>query len=165
MLEGNPGKRPLPTNEPVPEACAFVPDPPDWLAPLAKQAWRAAAEQLAAANMLHRLDLTTLELFAVTYAHWREMVSAIASAGHVKTFYDDNGNEKYAQATPEATQATKYAEQLNKLCRVLGIGPAHRVGLHITNEPSTPAEDPIAAILSGKGTPAPTAKPGNRAGA
>jgi P27 family predicted phage terminase small subunit len=160
-LEGNPGKRRLPDDEPTPASLAAAPEPPDWLGPVAKQAWRAVARELAAASMLHTLDLSILELFAVTYGHWREMIAALPSAGHTKTFYDDNGNEKYSQATAEATQATKYGEQLNKLARVLGVGPANRVGLGIVVQ-ATAAEDPIAQMLAGSplsDPPKPVSKP------
>jgi P27 family predicted phage terminase small subunit len=151
-LEGNPGHRPLPTDEPTPPVMSRVPDPPDWMEPMAQRAWRVVAGELAGVNLLHQLDMTTLELFAITYAHWRTMIKALAETGHTKTFTDEHGNEKYSQATPEATQATKYAEQLNKLCRVLGIGPAHRVGLHVGTETRSTG-NPILDLLGGSSGP------------
>jgi len=158
-LEGNPGHRPLPTDEPTPPVMSRVPDPPDWMEPMAQRAWRVVAGELAGVNLLHQLDMTTLELFAITYAHWRTMIKALAETGHTKTFTDEHGNEKYSQATPEATQATKYAEQLNKLCRVLGIGPAHRVGLHVGTETRSTG-NPILDLLGGSsGPPEPEAEP------
>lgn len=157
QLEGNPGHRPLPTDEPTPPVMSRVPEPPDWMEPIAQRAWRVVAGELAGVNLLHQLDLTTLELFAITYAHWRTMIKAIGETGHTKTFCDEHGNEKYSQATPEATQATKYAEQLNKLCRVLGIGPAHRVGLHVGTETRSTG-NPILDLLGGSSGP-PSEKP------
>jgi len=47
MLRGNPGKRPLPTNEPTPEALPATVDPPPWLDKVAREEWRRLAPLLA----------------------------------------------------------------------------------------------------------------------
>ena len=154
ILEGNPGKRPLPTDEPIPDAMAEVPPPPDWLTPLGKAAWNYAAEELAAVKMLHRLDLATLELFAVSYDSWRTMVEQVKVVGYVKTFYDDEGNEKYSQPTVEATLMTKFGDQVNRLSKVLGIGPAHRVGLRVIEvhgKEQQEFDNPVLALIQGGG--------------
>ncbi|MGV3486910.1 MAG: phage terminase small subunit P27 family [Planctomycetaceae bacterium] len=150
ILDGNPGKRPLPIDEPLPAALSEIPPPPDWLSPIGIQAWNYVAEELSEVNMLHRLDLATLELFSVSYSNWRAMVKAVKEVGYVKTFYDDEGNEKYSQPTVESSLMLKFGSEVNRLSKVLGIGPAHRVGLKTIEVGGREEFDnPVLAILHG----------------
>jgi P27 family predicted phage terminase small subunit len=145
-FEGNPGKRSLPKDEPRPATLMRVPAPPTWMPAAAKDAWKVIAGELHRAQMLARLDLQIVEAYCIAYASWRQMLVAVASRGHVQIFRDEHGNEKYAQPTPEATLAIKYASQMNQFAKVLGLGPAYRVGLHI-GDPKSQPKDPIADQL------------------
>ena len=151
-LEGNPGHRPLPTDEPEPRTLEYVPSPPDWLPERAKQAWRVIAAELCAAEMLVMLDLQILELYSVSYHNWREMFDAVLRDGYTQEFFDKHGNLKYAQATPSATLLGKFAQDVNKFAKVLGLGPAYRVGLRIGDrDGGGKPVDPIEALLAGVG--------------
>jgi P27 family predicted phage terminase small subunit len=165
LLEGNPGRRALPTDEPEPEGLATVPPAPGWLPDLAKECWRSVARELVNAGMLAKLDLTILELLCVSYAYWRRMLKETDEVGFVARFYDDHGNEKYAQPTPEATLAIKYAAEVNRYAKVMGLGIAYRVGLHIDGGNKSKAVDPIMDMIHGGRPPAPPTKPKAKAAA
>lgn len=151
-LEGNPGHRPLPDDEPEPSLCEVVPPPAEWLKEnqVACDAWWLIARELHAAKMLASLDLYVLELFVVSYAQWRKMLEGIQSEGYVYRTYDEDDNLKFAAQTPEATLASKFASECNRWAKVLGLGPAYRVGLRVgdTGDKGRPS-DPIAAMLAG----------------
>ncbi len=152
ILEGNPGHRALPTDEPEPALVSEVPPAPSWLSARAAIAWKTVAKELHKAEMLAALDLAILELFAVSYDQWRSALEGIAAEGYTYRAYDDEGNIRFAQQTPEAVLASKFAADINKWAKVLGLGPAYRVGLRIGTDPSgKPTVDPIAAALAGAG--------------
>lgn len=151
LLEGNPGHRPLPEDEPEPRLLAQIPPAPDWLSARASRVWDLVASELHAADMLASLDLSILELFAVAYDQWRSALEGIEKEGYTYRAYDEEGNIRFAQQTPEAVLASKFAADINKWAKVLGLGPAYRVGLRIGTDTGGKPQttDPIANELSG----------------
>ncbi|MEL7263520.1 MAG: P27 family phage terminase small subunit [Planctomycetota bacterium] len=133
IAEGNPSRRPLPENEPTPDLVDAVPPPPEWMTDnaVACDAWTAAATHLHASGMLANLDLVALEQFAIAYAEWRRMLAEARTTGFVERFTNDDGTPKYAAQSPEVLLALKFAAEVNRWCKVLGIGPAYRVGLQL----------------------------------
>lgn len=148
-LKGNPGHRRLPDDEPEPEVLEQVPAPPDWMPRKACDAWELVTRELHKADMLHALDLPILELFCMAYHQWREILNAVETEGYTFRVHDDEGNLKYAQQTPEIVLASKLSKDINTWAKVLGLGPAYRVGLRIGRSESTKTHDPIAEALAG----------------
>ena len=70
MLEGNPGKRPLNVNEPIPPKGDIK--CPSWLLPEAKKEWKRLAPSLEAMGVLTMADLTAFEGYCQAYARWKE---------------------------------------------------------------------------------------------
>ncbi len=151
-LEGNPGHRALPDDEPEPRLIDSIPSPPEWLPPLACDAWRLVTRELHAVDMLAELDLPILEMWCIGYSSWRTMFEDVRKNGYTQEFFDGEGNLKYSQPTPSATLLGKFASDCNRWAKVLGLGPAYRVGLRIgeRTKKDDPV-DPIAAILTGAG--------------
>lgn len=151
-LEGNPGHRRLPDDEPEPRLLDYVPAPPSWLPPRACDAWHLVTHELHAAEMLAVLDLPILELYCIGYSSWRSMFDEVERVGYTQEFFDGEGNLRYSQPTPAATLLGKFASDINRWAKVLGLGPAYRVGLRIGDrkDNKSPA-DPIAAALAGLG--------------
>jgi len=79
IINGNPGGRPLNTNEPKPEA--VLPESPDHLDDQAKFFWRQMAERLHRARVLTELDTTALELLCDTYSRRREAMESLKKTG------------------------------------------------------------------------------------
>jgi P27 family predicted phage terminase small subunit len=68
-LEGNPGKRRLPINEPQPPM--DLPDPPSHLNAYALEEWGRVAEPLNAMGVLSRIDQAVFAAYCVAYSRWR----------------------------------------------------------------------------------------------
>ncbi|MBR8311526.1 P27 family phage terminase small subunit [Burkholderia cenocepacia] len=79
LLAGNPGKRPLNTNEPQPET--GIGPCPEWFLPEAEQEWNRIVPELERLGMLTKIDIAILEAHCVCYA---EMVVTAKSHKPVK---------------------------------------------------------------------------------
>ena len=74
-LEGNPGKRRLPINEPIPPM--DLPDPPSFLNAYALEEWGQVAEGLNAMGVLSRVDRAAFAAYCVAYSRWRTAEEAL----------------------------------------------------------------------------------------
>lgn len=148
-LEGNPRRRPLPTNEPTPAKARELPPPPDFLPLLAKQVWTIIGQPLFDADLLTLADYHALEQYVVAYASWRQMLFEIEAVGYVAEFVNDDGSPKYSAPTTQVSLSLKFSAECNRWAKVLGLGPAYRVGL-TTNASGQPDEiqDPFAARIA-----------------
>jgi P27 family predicted phage terminase small subunit len=71
-LQGNPGKKALPKNEPEFEKLAGIPDAPDFLSKPAQNEWRRAAAELYPVGLLTKVSIPALEMYCMEYAVWFE---------------------------------------------------------------------------------------------
>lgn len=69
LLTGNPGRRPLPKNEPKPPAGKA--EPPDWLSPMARKLWDKYAPRYEAMGTLTSAD-------ELAFANWMILQARIA---------------------------------------------------------------------------------------
>ena len=92
-LEGNPGKRKLNTNEPIP--AKGKPVCPDRLMPEAKKEWERLAKLMNQMGFLTEVDMAAFAAYCQSYARWKEAQEYITSVG--STFETDKG---YQQQTP-----------------------------------------------------------------
>lgn len=67
LIAGNPGKRPLPTNEPKPKQSNRVPSPPTELGKKAAAEWRRVAKELHDLGVLTRIDTKALANYCQAY--------------------------------------------------------------------------------------------------
>lgn len=70
LLEGNPGKRALPRDEPRP--AAGLPTCPTHLCAKARREWRRIGQELAAVGMITRVDRAALAAYCAAYARWAD---------------------------------------------------------------------------------------------
>jgi len=75
-LEGNPGKRPLPLNEPKP--AAFLPACPAFIKGAGRREWNSLAPELYQLGLLTRLDRAALGAYCSSYGLWVEAEHEIA---------------------------------------------------------------------------------------
>ena len=92
-LEGNPGKRKLNKNEPVP--AKGMSECPDWLLPEAKAEWERLCEKLSDMGVLTEIDMAAFAAYCQSFARWKEAQEHIDEEG--STFATDKG---YQQQTP-----------------------------------------------------------------
>ena len=76
ILEGNPGKRRLPINEPQPPM--DLPDPPEHLDAYALEEWERIAEGLNVMGILSSVDQNALAAYCSAYSRWRSAEEELA---------------------------------------------------------------------------------------
>ena len=118
-LEGNPGKRKLNKNEPVP--AKGMPECPDWLLPEAKAEWERLCEKLSDMGVLTEIDMAAFAGYCQAYARWKEAEEFITQHGTiVKT------PSGYWQQVPQVSIAQTYLKIMNKFCEQFGLTPSAR---------------------------------------
>lgn len=127
VLEGNPGKRPLPKNEPRPDPAA--PSAPTWLHREAKREWRRVCKQLNALGLLTKLDRAAFAAYCQAYAEWYEAEKLLKEAGRVYVVTDDDGNVKKMLPRPEVALARDARKELMSWCSEFGFTPSARAGI------------------------------------
>jgi P27 family predicted phage terminase small subunit len=123
LLEGNPGKRPLP-NEPKPEPTA--PPCPYWLPLLAKREWRRLAPRLELLGLLTEIDQAAFAGYCCLVSRWRQAEALIEKEGMVCTAPD--GRQKSHPATRVAFQSLQL---LLKFAGDFGLTPSSRSRINV----------------------------------
>ena len=118
VLRGNPGKRPLPQNEPRPSLDVTM---PDWLSSDAAKHWPIVAKQLHDAGLLTAIDVTALGLYCEAFARWKDANARVVKYGTVVK--SPNG---YPIQSPYLAIANKAHEQMTKLLAEFGMTPSSR---------------------------------------
>jgi len=70
LVAGNPGKRPINKNEPLPRTSEDIPSAPDYLNPEAAAIWDKMAGELHDCGLLTSVDEDALALYCTTFARW-----------------------------------------------------------------------------------------------
>lgn len=122
ILEGNPGKRPLNTNEPAPEQGASC---PDWLSAGAKLEWDRLAPVLEACGILTKADEDTLAAYCDALVNYKRCTSVL-----------ENGDLVHeGKINPMVRAQRNYAELLAKFGTRLGLSPSDRTSLKVAQKP------------------------------
>jgi len=139
ILEGNPGKRPINTQEPIPNKKA--PRCPAWLEPEAKKEWRRTAKQLEELGILTEVDMAAFAGYCQAYARWKEAEEFISKHGTiVKT------PSGYWQQVPQVSIAQTYLKIMNKFCEQFGLTPSARSRI-VADKGQQNLDDPMELIL------------------
>jgi len=125
LLQGNAGKRAINADEPQGNELKAVPQPPDWLADYAKEAWRKLAPWLVGAKILTASDLHNLEAFCSAYNRWRLAEEDIATRGIVVAGMNSDIKN------PACTAANEALKQMSTYGSSLGLDPASRANLAV----------------------------------
>lgn len=138
VLEGNPGKRPLNTNEPKPQKKA--PRCPSWLEDEAKKEWKRLAKQMEQLGILTEIDMAAFAGYCQAYARWKEAEEFISKHGTiVKT------PSGYWQQVPQVSIAQTYLKIMNRFCEQFGLTPSSRSRISAENE--TDSTDEMELLL------------------
>lgn len=141
ILEGNPGKRSLNTNEPVPERKA--PSCPSWLEEEAKIEWNRMAEQMEQLGILTEIDMAAFAGYCQSYARWKEAEEFLSQHGTiVKT------KSGYWQQVPQVSIAQTYLKIMNKFCEQFGLTPSARSRI-VTDVGKDKENDEMELLLLG----------------
>ena len=138
ILQGNPGKRPLPRGEPRPTA--GIPTRPGWLSPEAKREWNRVVGELAELGLLAKIDRALISAYCQCWAMYVDAIKDIAANGTM--FVTDKG---YVGQRPSVAIAARMLEKMNQLSAKFGFTPADRSKMAM---PELKEEDPFAEFLS-----------------
>lgn len=150
--EGNPGKRRLPNDEPQPTAVDKLPEPPAHLDKRAAAVFRNLAKILKDSDLLTVADVYPLEIFCDKYSQWVQAIDARREKGvMIEVSREGPDGELHIMAryeSPESKLVRNLAADCNRWFKVLGLGPAYRVGLRTTADGNEEIEDPLAASIA-----------------
>lgn len=128
-LTGNPGKRPLNEDEPMPEM--NVPECPPELGPVAHREWDRLVGELITLRILTNLDRAALAAYCGAYALWAEATESIQKFGTMV-----KSPSGYPIQSPYVSIANRQAEIMMRIASEFGFTPASRGRI------STPKEEP-----------------------
>lgn len=142
LLAGNPGKRPLNTNEPEPDALDANTPPPEHLSEEAKTEWRRILPLLIASSVATVLDIPPIAAYCQAWARWVEAEGFVAQQGVVI-------ETKHGAPTqnPYLSVANKAMEQMFRFLTELGMSPASRTRVQVKKAKRA---NPFSSLPGGK---------------
>jgi P27 family predicted phage terminase small subunit len=147
LIEGNPGKRPIPQNEPRPDP-APLPEPLDFLTDEARVEWTRVSVQLYRLGLLTQIDVASLAAYCQAYGRWVYAERALAkmAAKDLLTgglmIRTTNGN---AIQNPLVGTSNKAASDMVRYASEFGLTPAARARLAVG--PVTEAKSKFAGLI------------------
>lgn len=119
-LEGNPGKRSLPKDEPKPPPLSQV-KPPSFLFPGAKREWKRIVPILDGLGLLSDLDVSALAGYCTAYDTWVTALGQIKKSGML--IQTPNG---YFQPSPYIKISRDAQDEMMRWLKEFGMTPAAR---------------------------------------
>lgn len=141
VVRGNPGKRPLPENEPTPKGEAVA---PDWLSLQAAAHWPAVADQLERAGVLTSMDAHALAMYCEAFARWQDANALIAKTGLVVP-----GQKGTLTQNPAVHIANAAFDQMRKMLIEFGMTPSSRS--RVIKAPTDEADQYAAFVKKPRG--------------
>lgn len=140
QLRGNPGKRPLPENEPSPPIGEL--SPPFDLDEIGTQVWDIMLRQ-SPPDMIRPYDALSLWQFADAWSDFFAADSIIREEGRI-AISEKGGQYQH----PAVGMKNKAAQRIKQLGSLFGWSPSDRVSLSIEESKESPG-DMLARILTG----------------
>ena len=135
ILHGNPGRRPLPKNEPKPEP--GKPDPPAWFEPgsEAMQAWDDLSADLDLIGVLTKADRAALVALVEAYLDWREACREVAKEGLSYASVSNKGGYSIRPQPAVAIRSDSWKRYKSMLSE-FGMTPSSRTRVRTNPEKS-----------------------------
>jgi P27 family predicted phage terminase small subunit len=143
IIEGNPGKRPLPKNEPKPKPT--TPGCPRFLTTAAKWEWKRVAPELARLGLLTIVDRTALAAYCQSWADYKEAIKWMKENG--KTYSVNAGGGRQYRSYPQVKIADAALKQIRAFCTEFGLTPSARARMQTLQ---TIDDDEMENLLSRK---------------
>lgn len=147
LVEGNPGRRPLP-EVPKPSVSPEVPKPPAVLNADGKRLWNRVAPELYRLGLLTDLDLESLTALCITWQHAKDAADLIRKQGIVvdlPVFRKDGEIAGYrTQRHPAAQTLRDSLAQFKAFAAEFGMTPSARTRFSM---PKDEEVDELAALL------------------
>ena len=139
LVEGNPGKRALPKNEPKP--APVKPRMPAYLHGEGRKHWTSLASKLERLGVLTEVDEDVLGVYADAYGRWREAEVHIRKEGAV---IQQPPSGRRAE-NPWVALRNRALDDMRRLAPELGIGAASRSRIEVKKADAD--ENPLKDIL------------------
>ena len=139
VIRGNPGKRKLNKNEPLP--IGDLVDAPEWMAESQRQNWNYAVEN-APKGLLKKLDRSVLVAWTVAEDLHRRSSEQVEKFG-ILTKAPNTG---LPMQSPYLPVVNKQAQIMLKAAELLGLTPASRSRVQVIEDRPSDEEDPWAAL-------------------
>ena len=143
VIQGNPGKRALPANEPQPEKGARP--SPKYLKKKARDWYAEVAAELDKVGVLTVLDSNALELLIEAYAEYRQHCATLDAEGYTYRTTSTSG-ETVIKAHPASVMKSDAWKRIRAMLTEFGMTPASRSKVS-TKGPDT--VDPMAEFING----------------
>jgi P27 family predicted phage terminase small subunit len=139
-LEGNPGRRKLPSVKDEVKVAPVAPDCPDWLDGVAQAEWARVVPLLTSMGLVGKVDMAALAAYCQSYSRWVAAEKDITENGTL--FELENG---YSQIRPSVTVAHKYLDKIRQFCAAFGMTASDRARMSV---PGKKEEDEFDSLLS-----------------
>jgi P27 family predicted phage terminase small subunit len=148
-LQGNPGRRPLPTNEP--KFTSGIGDVPGWLDARAREVWELVASELGGLGMLQRVDSASLASYCQAVSMAEKAQGEVDEYGLTLSKSDQNGNE-LRYKNPAVGILKDSMLLIQKFASEFGITPASRgrVKAPEAKKEDDPLEEFLGPTIAGK---------------
>jgi P27 family predicted phage terminase small subunit len=143
ILNGNPGKRPLPANEPKP--IPQSPKRPTWLNKEGKRAWGILLPELERLGLMTVVDGQAFAAACQSYGTWAECQKILKETGYTYEYENKNGAVNVI-ARPEILIGDKALSQFKSFCVEFGLTPSSRSRINLID---TETGDELSELLSG----------------
>lgn len=140
VLEGNPARRPLPQNEPMPEP--DVPRCPSHLPQAGKTEWRRVVKELAKIGLLSQIDRGMLAAYCAHYARWVQAEKHLQRDEVQLVVRTATGTY---QRNPWVTVANDAMQGMKSFATEFGMSPAARTRIQVETEKEE--KDPLQELI------------------
>lgn len=127
VIQGNPGRRPLPKKEAQPEL--GIPERPSHLDAIASAEWERVADELHQVGLLAKIDSSMLAAYCQAYARWRTAEESIARMArndpHTQGLIIKTGNGNAVQ-NPLVGVANRALQIMMRAAGEFGMTPSAR---------------------------------------
>lgn len=145
-VQGNPGHRPLPEDEPEIPAPSELPAPPEHLDVEACREWNRTGSLLLNSGLLTELDVGALAVYCAAYSRWVDAEERIRLHGPIV----EAPGTGYPSQSPYLQIANTAMAQMLKIQAEFGMTPSSRTRVRPAKVPDA-ARDPLEKYIGGKG--------------
>jgi P27 family predicted phage terminase small subunit len=141
LIEGNRGRRPLPTGEPKPAPA--LPDAPAHLTPEAREEWDRVAGNLYQLGLLTTIDRGALAAVCQAYGRWVQAERLLKDSNSSLLIMGSRGR---LIRNPLIGVANTAMADYVRYCAEFGMTPSSRSRIHAAEKPQV--QDPAEAYLA-----------------
>ena len=140
-MQGNPGGRPLPKNEPQPSIASSVPPAPEYLDEVGQAEWNRMGVELHKLGLLTTIDLSAFAAYCQQYSIWISAIEEVKKGGVVVV-----AQSGYQQQSPYFTIQNKAQTEMRKWLTEFGMTPSSRSRVQVSEQTEI---DPMEEFLKG----------------